>query len=47
MLLVEATIETAVIICIICGIASFVGFLVDKKAQKKIDYEQEKVRLDG
>ncbi|WP_257536011.1 hypothetical protein [Metabacillus litoralis] len=40
MLLVEATIETAVIICIICGISSIVGFLVDKKVQKK-------VRMDG
>ncbi|HZH60940.1 MAG TPA: hypothetical protein VEY70_15525 [Metabacillus sp.] len=43
MLLVEATIESAVIICIICGIASFVGVLVDKKE----DFDEEKVKIDG
>jgi hypothetical protein len=47
MLLVEAAIESAVIICIICGSASLVGVLIDKKGQKKTEYYDEKVKIDG
>ncbi|WP_216773685.1 hypothetical protein [Metabacillus halosaccharovorans] len=47
MLLIEATIETAVIICIICGIAHIVGVMAEKKANKEIEYGIEKVKIDG